>query len=136
MNIEKEAIAKGPRGRTTRVPIGTRQVLDVKGKDPNYNYRIVNDSGDRIEMFRQAGYELVNADDVSVGDSKVEKPTAEGSIAQVSVGGGQKAYIVRIKKEWYEEDQKAKQHKVDQLESAIKQKALDGTYGKLDMSRS
>jgi hypothetical protein len=136
MSDEKEAIAKAPRGRTRRTPIGTRNVLTVAGKDPNYVYRIVNDSGDRINEFLEAGYELVPEDSVKVGDKRVNKASSEGSNAQISVGQGQKAFVMRIRKEWYQEDQAAKQERVDRLEATIKDKALDGTYGKLEISRT
>ena len=135
MSDIKEAIAKAPRGRPQRVPVGTRKVLTVAGKDSDYEYRIINDSGDRVQEFLDAGYELVDADSVRVGDKRVNSATSEGSKAQISVGQGQKAFVVRIKKEWYMEDQAAKQAKVNELESATKAKALDGTYGKLDISR-
>ena len=36
MSDNKEAIAKAPSGRPQRTPIGTRNVLTVEGKDPNY----------------------------------------------------------------------------------------------------
>jgi hypothetical protein len=135
MSDIKEAIAKAPRGRTQRVPVGTRQVLTVSGKEPGYEYRIINDSGDRVQEFLEAGYELVDSDSVRVGDKRVNNASAEGSKAQLSVGQGQKAFVVRIKKEWYEEDQMKKQAHVNDLENATKAKALDGTYGKLDISR-
>jgi regulator of protease activity HflC (stomatin/prohibitin superfamily) len=70
-----------------------------------------------------------------VGDKRVNSAAAEGSKAQLSVGQGQKAFVVRIKKEWYEEDQASKQAYVNRLEEATKAKALDGTYGKLEISR-
>ncbi len=136
MSDMKEAIAKAPVSRVKRTPVGTRNVLSVAGKDPNYVYRIINDSGDRVSEFMEAGYELVANDSVKVGDKRVNKASAEGSISQVSVGQGQKAIVVRIKKEWYEEDQAAKQVQVDLLEASTKAKALDGTYGKLELSRS
>ena len=136
MSNEKEAIAKAPRGRPQRTPIGKRNVLTVNGKDPNYVYRIVNDSGDRVQEFLDAGYEMVESNSVRVGDKRVNQATAEGTVSQISVGQGQKAFVMRIKKEWYEEDQKAKQTHVDQLESTIKEKALDGTYGELRIGRS
>jgi hypothetical protein len=136
MSDKKEAIAKAPSGRVQRTPVGTRNILTVAGKDPSYVYRIINDSGDRVQEFMDAGYELVDADSVRVGDKRVNSAKAEGSKAQLSVGQGQKAFVVRIKKEWYEEDQAAKLAHVNQLEDATKAKALDGTYGKLEISRS
>lgn len=135
MSDVKEAIAKAPRGRTQRVPVGTRNVLSVAGKDPSYEYRIVNDSGDRVQEFLDAGYEVVDSTSVRVGDKRVNSASSEGSISQISVGQGQKAFVLRIKKEWYAEDQAAKQARVNELESATKAKALDGTYGKLEISR-
>jgi hypothetical protein len=136
MSDIKEAIAKAPRGRTQRTPVGTRKVLTVAGKEAGYEYRVINDSGDRVQEFLDAGYELVNADSVRVGDKRVNSGAAEGSKAQLSVGQGQKAFVVRIRKEWYDEDQARKQAHVNELESATKAKALDGTYGKLEISRS
>jgi hypothetical protein len=133
---EKEAISKAPESRVKRTPIGTRNVLTVAGKDPNFVYRIINDSGDRVQEFMDAGYELVKDDSVKVGDKKVNKSSSEGSLSQVSVGQGQKAFVVRIKKEWYDEDQATKQLRVDELENSTKAKALDGTYGKLEITRS
>jgi len=136
MSEIKEAIAKAPRGRPQRVPVGTRNVLTVADKDVNYEYRIINDSGDRVQEFLDAGYEIVAKDSVRVGDKRVNSATSEGSLAHLSVGQGQKAFVVRIKKEWYEEDQARKQIKVNEMENATKAKALDGTYGKLEISRS
>lgn len=132
---EKEAISKAPVGRVTRTPVGQRNILTVKGKDPNYEYRIVNDVEDRIAQFQEAGYELVPDDAVDVGDKRVSQGTSVGSKKVFSVGQGTKAYVMRIKKEWYEEDQRAKQRRVDAQESSIREKALDGTYGKLDITR-
>lgn len=132
---QREAIAKSPSGRVRRTPVGVRNVLTVGGKDPAYEYRIVNDTGDRVEQFKSAGYEVVSAKDVTVGDRRVNAASAEGSSATVSVGGGSKAVVMRIKKEWYEEDQVRKQSDVDQTEAATKADALKGTYGKLDISR-
>jgi hypothetical protein len=133
--MTKEAIAKAPSGRVTRVPVSQRNVLTVKGKDPNYVYRIVNDVDDRVTQFQEGGYELVENETVEVGDSRVSAGTAVGSKKVMSVGRGTKAYVMRIKREWYDEDQSKKQDFVDEQEASIRKKALDGTYGKLDIKR-
>ncbi len=135
MNQEKEAIAKAPSGRVQRTPIGTRNILTVKGKDPGYVYRHVNDVDDRISQFLAAGYELVEDNEVQVGDKRVNSATSLGSKKAISVGQGTKAYVMRIKREWYEEDQARKLSQVAELERATKEKALDGTYGDLKLSR-
>ena len=135
MNQEKEAISKAPSGRPQRTPIGTRNILSVKGQDPNFVYRIVNDDEDRIQLFKDAGYELVPHDAVSVGDKRVMNATSTGSYIQISVGQGKIAFLMRFKREWSEEDQRAKQAHVADIERATKEKALNGTYGELKLSR-
>lgn len=136
MATEKEKIAKAPEGRVRRTALGRRRPLHVEGTEPGYVYRVVNDEGDRIHSFMKAGYEPVDGKGVTVGDNRINNPTAEGSIAQVSVGGGKKAILMRIREDWYKEDQDAKQTEVDQIEQATKEKALDGTYGELRIGRS
>lgn len=122
--------------RPQRLRNGVRNVLNVKGKDPEFEYRIVNDTGDRIKQFEELGYEIVRDNKVKVGDKRVAVPTAEGSPVQVSVGGGTQGYLMRIKKDWYAEDQKSKQEHVDRLEASMKSEALSqGMYGKLEISR-
>jgi len=132
---QKEAIAKAPASRVSRIPVGARTILTVKGKDPNYEYRIVNDVEDRITQFLDAGYEIVADEAVKVGDGRVSQGSSIGSQKHLSVGQGTKAFVMRIKKEFFEEDQEAKQRRVNELESSIKQKALDGNYGKLEITR-
>ena len=77
--------------REKRTPInGTRNILTIRGQEPGYRYRIVNDDGDRIPMLQEQGYELVQDASITVGDRRIANPTKEGSPVQVSVGGGQK----------------------------------------------
>jgi len=133
----KEAIVKSPRGRPTRVPVGARNVLTVIGKDPDYEYRIVNDEGDRIAAFQDAGYEIEKASAVRVGDKRVNNASPEGSLAQVSVSKktGDKAFVMKIRKEFYKEDQDAKARKLRQIEDTIKQPSGDGKYGSVKIER-
>jgi hypothetical protein len=132
---QKENIAKAPSGRVRRTPVGRRNVLTLSGKEPGYEYRYVNDIGDRVQQFLDAGYELVEAKDVQIGDTRIGRPSGEGSKAQASVGNGVKAFAMRIREDWYAEDQAAKQAHVKAIEDATKEKALDGTYGKLEISK-
>jgi len=132
---EKEPIAKAPERRVRRLPVGQRQPLNVIGKDPNYVYRFVNDTGARVAQFLDAGYEIEEASTVRIGDKRINTPTAEGTKAVAHVGLGDKAFLMKIPKEWYEEDQALKQAEVARSEEAMREKALDGTYGELKMSR-
>lgn len=124
-----------PSVRKKRTPVGSRNVLTVEGKDPDYVYRFVNDVGDRIPQFLDAGYELVDAATHRVGDRRVNSASAEGSHAQATVGLGQKAFVMRIHKDLYAEDQKTKQEHVDKLERSL-QNPDGADYGKLTIDKS
>lgn len=123
--------------RTRRTPInGTRNRLNVRGQEPGYVYRIVNDVDDRVQTFQEIGYEVVTDKSVSIGDKRIANPTQEGSPVTVSVGQGINGILMRQKKEWYDEDQAAKQKRVDDLESSMyRDKNDEGFYGKLKISR-
>lgn len=122
--------------RPSRTPInGTRNILKIKGQEAGYMYRVVNDEGDRIAELESAGYELVKDKSVQVGDRRVANPTQEGSPVKVSVGKGTQAYVMRIREDWYKEDQKAKLERVNELDRQMKSdanKAAD--YGKIEIS--
>jgi hypothetical protein len=117
---------------------GVRHVLKTDGQDPNFHYRWVNDTGDRITIFKERGYEFVTDPNVKVGDRRVEESqdkTASPIVA--NVGGGVKAYYMRIPREWHEEDQQEKQKQVDTIEASIKGEAVAGAdYGKLEVNRA
>lgn len=119
--------------RSTRIPVTERNILSVKGKDPAFVYRIVNDQGDRIQQLLDAGYEIEEASAVQVGDKRINSIVPEGSKAQVSVGGGIKAFVMKQKREWYEEDQAAKQARVNQQEESIQN--IPGFTGNVKISR-
>jgi hypothetical protein len=132
--MTKEAIAKSPVARPKRTPIGQRNVLTVDKKDPNYVYRFVNDANERVEAFKLNGWEPVPAGEAKVGDSRVEQASPEGSVTSVSVGGGTKAVLMRIPREWFDEDQKAKHDEIDRLEQTMKEDA-QREYGGLKGSK-
>lgn len=126
-------MAKPETTRTRRTPInGTRNRLNVRGQEEGYVYRIVNDIDDRIQSLQEMGYEIVTDKGVTVGDKRIANPTQEGSPIKVSVGQGIQAYVMRQKKEFFDEDQLAKAERVNELENSMKRDAKDaGFYGKL-----
>lgn len=123
--------------RARRTPInGTRNRLNVRGQEPGFVYRIVNDVDDRVQTFQEMGYEIVTDKAVTVGDKRIANPTQEGSPVKVSVGQGIQGYVMRQKKEYYDEDQATKQRAVDELEGSMHKEAKgEGFYGKLKISR-
>ena len=121
--------------RTARKPLHQRGPQTINGdKDPNYVYRFVNDTGSRIANFQSAGYEFVQDTDLVVGDSRVFDPSDIGSGKRVTSNDGTVSYLMRTKKEYYDEDQASKAALIDETEQAMKQEATKGMYGKLNIS--
>ena len=115
---------------------GTRNVLTVSGKDPGFESRVVNDDGDRVSQFEDMGYEVVKDSSIKVGDRRIANPTKEGSPVQISVGGGQKAYLMRIRKDWYEEAQEDKAKQVDEMEKGmLKDTKNSADYGNITIGK-
>lgn len=119
--------------RTTRKPLHSRGPQSVSGeKDPNFHYRFVNDTGSRIQNFTEAGYELVVDQDMIVGNSNAVDITGLGSSKRVVSNDGTVSYLMRTKKEFFDEDQQAKAKRIDDLEASTKD--TPGMYGSIKMT--
>lgn len=120
--------------RVTRKPLFQRGPQAISGdKDDSYHYRFVNDTGSRIHNFKQAGYEFVADTDIAVGDSRVIDASEFGSTKRVISNDGTTSYLMRIKKEFYNEDQAAKAEFISEQEAAMKKEATQGYYGSIKM---
>ncbi len=134
--MSRELAPKAPSVRPKRNSLTQRGRLNVQNKDPNYVYRVVNDQPGRVEVLKEMGYEMVQASDVSVGDKRVDLGATVGSAATLSLGGGDRGVVMRIPKEWYDEDQAEKQALVSRSEQTMKEEArANGLNGKLEISR-
>lgn len=131
-------MSKPSEKRVTRKPLHQQGPHTISGeKDPNFHYRFVLDSGSRIHQMQEAGYELVTDDDMVVGESRVSDPKQQGSGKRVVSKNGDVAYLMKQKKEWYAEDQAAKQERNDELENSMKNEATQqGYYGSIKNTRS
>jgi len=124
--------------RPKRVPINgmERNILSVDGCDPEYVYRWVLDvseDGTRIERFKSASYEFAPSDGLTVGDQAVYQSKSKGSVVRAPAGrDGNYQYLMRIPKEFYDEDLEAKAAAVDATEQQMKRPSEDGQYGKYD----
>ena len=108
------------KGRTRRKPLGTRAKLEIPEKyiEAGYVYRVVNDTPGRLEDFQEAGWEFVKR-----SDSEVDDGSGSNLSFHVGVGADKKplrAFAMRIKKEWFDEDQAAKQDEVNATDAAIR----------------
>lgn len=115
-----------------RIKLGTRNILSAPQK-PGFVRRFVNDTGDRIQMFKEAGWNTV--DDVNqVGDPKLGKPSLIGSGANPHVGGGQRAVLMELPEEIYSADRAESQAEITKIENEMKRNSK--TEGKDGLSGS
>lgn len=104
--------------RPERIPLHRQNIINADTR-PGYVRRLVNDTDDRIERFKKAGWAPVEGE--QIGDPHTGDPSSIGSASVKSVGAGMKAVLMEIPQEYYDEDQKDKQKKVNELESAMEQ---------------
>ena len=117
-----------------RIPLGTRNVLTAPKRD-GFVRRFVNDKGDRVQRFKDAGY-LIVEDNIQVGDPKIGRPEQLGSNVSVPLSGGnQRAVLMEIPEEHYKEDYAAAQNKITEQENEMKRNSIsqskDGLVGKV-----
>jgi hypothetical protein len=130
-----EKLVKTPERRVKRTPVGQRNRLAVKGKDPNYEYRIVNDTDDRVNELLDQDWEIDLSEEIRVGDGRIDDIGKLGKARVLSVGGGIKAVVMRKRKDWFDEDQAAKQEYVTKTEKAMRPDPSEGTYGEIAVTR-
>jgi len=118
-----------------RVPLGVpRSKLQVP-KLEGYVLRWINDRGNRLHNAQQGGWQFTNTDEVGhVGDSATSNNANEGSYVSWPVGTKEdgkpmRAYLMKIKEEFYREDQAAKQKEVDRTDAAMKSGNTTGETG-------
>jgi hypothetical protein len=127
----EEQAAKADRsesGRSTRVPLGVaRSKLSVPKRD-GYVRRWVNDTEGRLLNATQGGYEYAKDQSLQIGSPDVDNENRDlgARISRVvDKSTGQKAYLMEIKEEFYEEDQAAKRIAVKAKDDLIKNGKLD-----------
>lgn len=119
-NLDKNGSLKKTRlvrEKRERIPLNEqRRIIGIE-KDPNYVYRLVNDTDRRVESFILAGYEIIDKDGNEIPvDKRMQDPSWRHSALSQPVGGGVTGYMMRIPREWWEEDQAKKHEKADQKE--------------------
>jgi hypothetical protein len=117
-----------------RIPLGTRNVLTAP-KRPGFVRRFVNDKGDRIQRFKEAGYSIVE-ETIQVGDPKIGTPEQLGSGVS-SKRDGLKKVLMEIPEKYYKEDFINKQKKIALTEAELKRSSTnpsaDGLHGKVEV---
>lgn len=107
--------------RVRRQPVTTRNRISVRNQEAGYVYRVVNDLDNRVEELVERGYEIVPQDKViRGGDKRVDDASALGSNSSISLGRGDRGVVMRIRKDWNDEDQAAKAVRAEELERTMK----------------
>ena len=112
-------MAKPTRESKKRIPAGMpRQKLKVDGIAANMRGYWAKE--EQFEELRDAGYNFVpNSDDITIGeDGYVNKSSIISRPASRTTE--EKLYLMQIPKEYYEENQKIKQARIDATEQSIK----------------
>lgn len=125
--------------RPKRTPVSqARDVLSVEMPSGKVG-RWVNDQGNRLQKFLQGGWEFVTDKGTVVGEKTVEASRGVGSVVHRLVGTKENheplyAYLMVISKEWYDDDQDAKERQIrsyeDEIFSKFKKNDEDNTYGR------
>lgn len=123
-----------PENRPKRQPLATRNILKAPKRE-GFVRRFVNDVEDRVEVFEEAGYEIVR-EPTQIGDERAGTETQLGSPVRKSVGGGVAAVLMEIPEEYYNEDIAAREAKTKDMEASMKQGARkEGFYGETKITR-
>ena len=109
---------------------GLNKKLDVDKQIEGYHLHWLNDTPGRIAGALESGYEHVKEKEVfSYTDSE---EFVKRHVGATDTGTSMVAYLMKIRQDWYEEDQADIQAQNDKFESAIRQGKLDAptnSYG-------
>ena len=127
--------AKTTRKRKTRSSTnGRNDVLVVENKDPKFEYRVVNDTPGRVAQMENRDWEIASGDEklISTFDNSDDD---SGSVKRKHVGGGASGILMRIRKDWFKEDQAEKARMADRMEQSTQQHDLQNGYGNVEIGK-
>lgn len=115
---------------------GFRSKLSVEGLDipNNKKARWVNDKPGRLLAAQEGGYEFVEDENAKVGEEPLNgRDNMNAKISRVvgtaPDGTPLRAFLMVIDKELFDEDQREKQKRVDEVDNAIKRGSIEGEPG-------
>jgi hypothetical protein len=136
---QREAAASAPSPAvdgTTRkrrnVFNGTEAKISVRTQIDGYHLHVFTDTGGRIQEAMDSGYEFVRPDEVGgVSENVVSRNGDLGERIRYLVnpraeGTEQYGYLMKIRQEWYEEDQAELQAKNNLIDASIRKGKITG----------
>ena len=101
---------------------GVREVLKAKDKDPNFAYRVVSEdpkNPGRIKQMQDRDWELC---DNPLGDPKAGVAGSIGGHTSRPVGNNVTGHLMRIPREYYEQNKDAQDKAIRETENGIMQR--------------
>jgi hypothetical protein len=105
---------------------GTQSKLSVSNIIPGYHMHVFNDEPGRVQQALDNGYEFVEPEEIGGTSAKVvSNNTDVGSkvrylVGTDGVGEPKYGFLMKIKQEWYDEDQALLQQRNDKTDAAIR----------------
>jgi hypothetical protein len=105
---------------------GTETKLSVHSSIPGYHLHVFTDAGSRVQQALDTGYEFVTPTEVGgVSENVVSRNGDLGERIRYLVnpratGTEQYGYLMKIRQEWFEEDQAELQAKNNRIDAAIR----------------
>lgn len=105
---------------------GTEAKLSVRQQIEGYHLHVLTDAGSRIQEAMDSGYEFVRPEEVGgVSENVVSRNGDLGERIRYLVnpraqGTEQYGYLMKIRQEWYEEDQAELQAKNNRIDASIR----------------
>lgn len=111
---------------------GTEAKISVQQQIDGYHLHVFTDTGGRIQQALDNGYEFVKPDEVGgVSENVVSRNGDLGERIRYLVnpraeGTEQYGYLMKIRQEWYEEDQAELQVKNNLIDAAVRKGKITG----------
>lgn len=125
------AVSTGERKRRNQFN-GTEGKLTVRKQIEGYHMHVFTDSGARIQDAIDSGYEFVSPEEIGgVSENVISRNGDLGDRVRYLVnpraeGPEQYGYLMKIRQEWYEEDQAELQSKNNMIDASIKRGKITG----------
>lgn len=121
--------------RRERVPFGgARMKLSFAEKEGKVR-RWINDVGGRCQLAEEGGYNFIHDEGEKIGDTAIGSGNQDLGTRVSRVvgtnpdGSPQRAYLMEIDKDLYEEDQAEKQERLDVIDAQIRGGNYEGRVG-------
>lgn len=112
--------------RKERIPLGRTRLKLTAPKRPGFHRHWINDVGGRLEEAENGSYKFVTDDGLKVGETALGSGNQDlGSRVSRIVGRAEdgkpiRAYLMEIEEEYYQQDQREKQKRLDVIDAQIR----------------